>query len=271
MLLKEAQARHIIVFLSDAKLIHKTFRDMFWLQNKEKGGLSNKPKLSKLKYRLFEAHGGTNFKENKEIFEEIAPNEVKLILASKVLETSITIESVGFIVDFGLEKIYKFNSNNGVSSSICRAISKTTAEQRTGRTGRTARGICYRMYNAYDLDDQFYDSNDAVSYKEGNLDILCMNFLKMMEEKDHINWVFESNKDHSLKNSFCNYEKSSVDINDPKEVERRDLNKIVSKITSLEMINTPSNDDLKDSLRHLQKLKLIKEDYQTFTNLGKKV
>lgn len=70
--------------------------------------------MNSLKYRLFEAHGGTNFKENKEIFEEIDSNTVKVILASKVLETSITIENVGFIVDFGKEKLYKYNTKLGV-------------------------------------------------------------------------------------------------------------------------------------------------------------
>lgn len=45
------------------------------------------------------------------------------------------------------------------------------------------------MYNEYDFCDTFQDSNKAVNYKEGNIDILCMNFLKMMDQ-DQENWIF---------------------------------------------------------------------------------
>ena len=119
-LIKEANARHIIIFLSDAKIISRTFNDLGWLMSKEKGGLTNLNK--KLTYQLFEAHGGINFRESG-IFTELDDNnKVKIILASKVLETSITIEDVGFVVDFGQEKAYKFNSKIGVQTNICSSV-----------------------------------------------------------------------------------------------------------------------------------------------------
>jgi HrpA-like RNA helicase len=81
--------------------------------------------VKNLKYRLFEAHGGTNFKDDEDIFNEIDQDEVKVILASKVLETSITIEDVGVIVDFGREKLYKYDTKLGVSTSHCQSVSYT--------------------------------------------------------------------------------------------------------------------------------------------------
>lgn len=94
-------ARHIIVFLTDARHVQLIKREIMWQLSKQ-GGITNKNE--KLRYKIFEAHGATNFRDEKEIFEELEVNQIKLILATKVLETSVTIENVGFIIDFGKEK-----------------------------------------------------------------------------------------------------------------------------------------------------------------------
>lgn len=117
---KEAKARHIIVFLTDARHVQLTKRDIVW-QLSRKGGLTSQN--PELEYKIFEAHGATNFRDEKEIFEELKWNQVKLILATKVLETSVTIENVGFIIDFGKEKFQRYNIATGIKSKITQTVS----------------------------------------------------------------------------------------------------------------------------------------------------
>ena len=79
----------------------------------------------------------------------IAPSkdgERKIVLATPVAETSVTIEGVGVVVDSGLCRSPKFDSQTGLSSLKTVRISKDMATQRTGRAGRVAEGVCYRLW-----------------------------------------------------------------------------------------------------------------------------
>ena len=87
------------------------FSDLKWIESKNKGGLTNVVK--DLSYRLYKAHGAVNFSDENNIFEEQFDEKetvVKVIISSRVLETSVTVENVGFIVDFGEEKNHSFNN-----------------------------------------------------------------------------------------------------------------------------------------------------------------
>jgi ATP-dependent RNA helicase HrpB len=70
----------------------------------------------------------------------------RLILATPIAETSLTIEGVSVVIDSGLMKIPRFSPASGLSSLHTVAISKASAEQRTGRAGRLGPGHCYRLW-----------------------------------------------------------------------------------------------------------------------------
>ncbi len=79
----------------------------------------------------------------------IAPSkegERKVVLATPIAETSLTIEGVHIVVDSGLYKKLVFDSNTGLSHLETAKISMDMATQRTGRAGRVAEGICYRLW-----------------------------------------------------------------------------------------------------------------------------
>jgi len=79
----------------------------------------------------------------------IAPSnkgERKVVLATPIAETSITIEGVRIVVDSGLYKRLVFDSNTGLSHLETASISMDMATQRTGRAGRVAEGVCYRLW-----------------------------------------------------------------------------------------------------------------------------
>lgn len=70
------------------------------------------------------------------------------VVATNVAETSLTIPNVKYVVDTGKEKVRAYDGVTGVSKFVVRWISKASAEQRTGRAGRTSPGKCYRLYSS---------------------------------------------------------------------------------------------------------------------------
>jgi ATP-dependent helicase HrpB len=77
-----------------------------------------------------------------------APDGVrKVVVATNLAETSLTIEGVRIVVDAGLERRQRFDPNTGMSRLETVQISRASADQRRGRAGRTAPGICHRLWS----------------------------------------------------------------------------------------------------------------------------
>ncbi|AMS26765.1 DEAD/DEAH box helicase [Bacteroidetes bacterium UKL13-3] len=79
----------------------------------------------------------------------IVPNKFgkrKIVLATSIAETSLTIEGVKIVVDTGYGKVSRFDPKSGLSRLETVQISKDSADQRAGRAGRLSAGVCYRMW-----------------------------------------------------------------------------------------------------------------------------
>lgn len=74
------------------------------------------------------------------------PGKKKVIVATNIAETSVTIDGITAVIDSGLAKINYYNQKSYTSSLIEVPISKASCNQRKGRAGRTAPGVCYRLY-----------------------------------------------------------------------------------------------------------------------------
>lgn len=74
------------------------------------------------------------------------PGARKVILATNIAETSVTLPGVRYVVDTGLAKQRSFNARTGVDTLAVTPISAASARQRAGRAGREAPGVCYRLY-----------------------------------------------------------------------------------------------------------------------------
>ncbi|MDG3041863.1 ATP-dependent helicase HrpB [Roseicyclus marinus] len=70
----------------------------------------------------------------------------KLVLATAIAETSLTIEDVRVVVDAGRARRARFDPGTGMSRLVTEPVSRAEADQRRGRAGRVAPGICYRMW-----------------------------------------------------------------------------------------------------------------------------
>lgn len=90
------------------------------------------------------------------VFLPAPPRTRKVVLATNIAETSVTVSGVRYVVDCGKAKVKQFRSRLGLDSLLVKPISKSAAIQRKGRAGREAPGKCYRLYTEKDylaLDD----------------------------------------------------------------------------------------------------------------------
>ncbi|MCA0321900.1 MAG: ATP-dependent RNA helicase HrpA [Actinobacteria bacterium] len=76
----------------------------------------------------------------------------RIILATNVAETSLTVPGIGFVVDTGTARISRYSQRTKVQRLPIEPISKASAAQRTGRCGRVAEGICIRLYSTEDFE-----------------------------------------------------------------------------------------------------------------------
>ncbi|MFZ4857210.1 MAG: ATP-dependent helicase HrpB [Desulfuromonadaceae bacterium] len=75
----------------------------------------------------------------------------KIVLATSIAETSITIEGVRTVIDCGMSRRLQYDPGNGLNRLVTVRESRASAEQRAGRAGRTAPGVCYRLYSQHTL------------------------------------------------------------------------------------------------------------------------
>ena len=92
--------------------------------------------------------------EQQRVFQRVAQRRV--VLATNVAETSLTIPGIVYVVDAGLARVNRYSVRTGVSQLLVEPISKASADQRKGRCGRTESGVCFRLY-----EEQDYESRPA--------------------------------------------------------------------------------------------------------------
>jgi ATP-dependent helicase HrpB len=76
------------------------------------------------------------------------PGRRKIVLATSIAETSLTIEGVRVVIDSGLARVPRYEPDRGLTRLETVRVSRAAADQRRGRAGRTAPGICYRLWQA---------------------------------------------------------------------------------------------------------------------------
>ena len=92
-------------------------------------------------------YGGLDRAEQDRAIEPAAPGRRKLVLATSVAETSLTIDGVRVVVDGGLSRVPRFGPSSGLTRLATVRVSRSSAEQRRGRAGRTEPGVCYRLWD----------------------------------------------------------------------------------------------------------------------------
>ncbi len=78
------------------------------------------------------------------------PGRRKVVLATSIAETSLTIDGVRVVVDGGLARVPRYSPRSGMTRLATVRVSRASADQRRGRAGRQAPGICYRLWSAHE-------------------------------------------------------------------------------------------------------------------------
>jgi ATP-dependent helicase HrpA len=89
-----------------------------------------------------------SFEEQERVFRPHAGR--RIVLATNVAETSLTVPGIRYVIDSGLARVNRYSWRNKVEQLQVERISKASADQRAGRCGRTAPGICIRLYSEED-------------------------------------------------------------------------------------------------------------------------
>ncbi|KAM7370466.1 hypothetical protein PAMP_010013 [Pampus punctatissimus] len=93
------------------------------------------------------------------IFDPAPPGSRKVIIATNIAETSLTIDGIYYVVDPGFVKQIVYNSKTGIDQLVVTPISQAQAKQRAGRAGRTGPGKCYRLYTERAYRDEMLTTN----------------------------------------------------------------------------------------------------------------
>jgi len=122
------------------------------------------------------------------IFEPTPPGARKIVIATNIAETSLTIDGIKYVIDPGFCKQNSYNPRSGMESLQVTPISKASAMQRAGRAGRTSPGKCYRLYTAWAYQHELED-NTPPEIQRTNLGNVVL-LLKSLGINDLVNFDF---------------------------------------------------------------------------------
>ncbi len=134
-ILSDSREGDILVFMPSERDIRET-RDI----------------LEKQRYRNTEVlplFGRLTTAEQQRVFSP--QDQRRVVLATNIAETSLTIPNIRYVVDTGLARVSRYNPRNHTQRLPIEAIAQSSAEQRKGRCGRVANGICVRLYDEKDF------------------------------------------------------------------------------------------------------------------------
>lgn len=92
-------------------------------------------------------YGDLSLAEQRRAIAPCKPGQRKVVLATSIAETSLTIDGVRVVIDSGLSRLPAFDPNTGMTRLATQRVSKASASQRSGRAGRLQEGVCYRLWS----------------------------------------------------------------------------------------------------------------------------
>eukprot|EP00300_Choanocystis_sp_HF-7_P012504 c17918_g1_i2.p1 GENE.c17918_g1_i2~~c17918_g1_i2.p1 ORF type:complete len:1219 (-),score=289.44 c17918_g1_i2:58-3714(-) len=137
--LSKNDANAILIFLPGVDEIRQLVSQLSSNRNFSKGFL------------IIGLHSGTEASEQAKAFQRPKPGIMKVIAATNVAETSITIDDVAYVIDTGVVKENRFILSSRTSALVEEWVSQSSALQRRGRAGRVRPGQCFHLYTTYEF------------------------------------------------------------------------------------------------------------------------
>ena len=99
------------------------------------------------RYAVLPLHSQVAPAEQRRVFAKLPPGVRKIVLATNIAETAVTIEDVVFVINSGRQKEKSHDPYTGVSTLQSAFTSKASERQRRGRAGRVRPGLCFHLYS----------------------------------------------------------------------------------------------------------------------------
>ncbi len=139
--IRELQSRrpdNLLAFLPTEKEIHELHREL----EKDLGK----------RFAILPLYGRLGPGDQRKVFQE--SERPKIILATNIAETSLTIPGIGYVVDMGLARVSRYHPHTKIQGLPIERISQASARQRAGRAGRVKPGVCVRLYSEADFQER---------------------------------------------------------------------------------------------------------------------
>nr|MBF0683555.1 ATP-dependent helicase HrpB [Pseudomonas sp.] len=132
-------------------------------------------------------HGELALADQRAAIEPAPLGMRKVVLATNIAETSLTIEGVRVVVDAGLARVPRFDPGSGMTRLDTRRISRASATQRAGRAGRLGPGVCYRLWS----EDQHAQlaAYDEAEILQADLAGVALQLVRWGVEPDELAWL----------------------------------------------------------------------------------
>lgn len=122
------------------------------------------------------------------VFDPTPPGARKVVIATNIAETSLTIDGIVYVIDPGYCKQNKFSSKTGMETLAITRISKASADQRAGRAGRNRPGMCFRLYTKEEFHTEFEENTQPEIQRLNLANVVLL--LKTMKINDVINFEY---------------------------------------------------------------------------------
>lgn len=117
-------------------------------------------------YQLYPLYGRLSKEDQEKVFTPTKEGKVKVVVATNIAEASITIDGITTVIDSGLAKVNYYNQRDFTSSLVEQSVSRSSANQRKGRAGRTRAGVCYRLYSEEDFKSRPEFSEEEILHSD---------------------------------------------------------------------------------------------------------
>ncbi len=132
-------------------------------------------------------HGEMDLSAQRAAIEPAPHGKRKVVLATNIAETSLTIDGVRVVIDAGLARVPRFDPGSGMTRLDTQRISRASATQRAGRAGRLAPGVCYRLWS--ETQHEQMAAYDAAEILQADLAGLALQLARWGVEPAQLAWL----------------------------------------------------------------------------------
>jgi ATP-dependent helicase HrpB len=132
-------------------------------------------------------YGQLSDKEQQTAIQATEKGKRKIVLATNIAESSLTIEGIRIVIDCGLEKQLNYNARSGMNALVTKKISQASSIQRAGRAGRIEPGVCYRLW--HEQEQTSLEAHSPAEISRIELSDLVLNIAQWGAEINELDWL----------------------------------------------------------------------------------